>query len=178
MRPQVVALGLGRWEVTDHLYRGHWVHIGQPVWDAHVVSDVEQAIAILHSFGARVVLFTMPFVDPTQHLAGATSYDEDSSARARAFNTLVRRVAHREPNAVTVIDLNHMLAPGGVYAPSLDGIEVRSSDGIHISPAGGALLQREILPQIARLGLKAQKSVSAAARESDQNTAAGARAHT
>ena len=29
LRPQVVALGLGRWEVTDHLLDGQWVHIGR-----------------------------------------------------------------------------------------------------------------------------------------------------
>ena len=35
-RPSVVALGLGRWEVTDHLLDGRWVHIGEPAWDAHL----------------------------------------------------------------------------------------------------------------------------------------------
>ena len=29
----MVALGLGRWEVADHLLDGHWVHIGEPAWN-------------------------------------------------------------------------------------------------------------------------------------------------
>ena len=29
----MVALGLGRWEVTDHLLDGRWAHIGEPAWD-------------------------------------------------------------------------------------------------------------------------------------------------
>ena len=39
-RPQVVALGLGRWEITDHLLDGQWVHIGEPAWDAHLTADL------------------------------------------------------------------------------------------------------------------------------------------
>src|SRR6202034_1589508 len=31
--PDVVGLLIGRWEVSDHYYEGHWVHIGDPVWD-------------------------------------------------------------------------------------------------------------------------------------------------
>jgi hypothetical protein len=179
LRPQVVALGLGRWEVTDHLLHGRWVHIGEPVWDKRLTSDLEQAIAILHSFGARVVLLTMPYIDPTQRQANGKPYDEDIPARAQAYNALVRKVARQEPHAVSVIDLNHLLAPGGAYAPTLEGIEVRSSDGVHISPAGGELLQSKILPAVAGLGLAAEPAVAAgaAASPAKRSAAAGTRTH-
>ncbi len=175
LRPQVVALGLGRWEVTDHLLDGQWVHIGEPVWDQHLTADLEQAIAVLHSFGARVVLLTMPYIDPSQHQADGQPYDEDTPARAQEYNALVRQVARHEPRVVSVVDLNHLLAPGGAYAAAVDGVVVRSSDGIHISPAGGELLQSEILPQIAQLGLKAEPSVVAATKSAKRIWAAGPR---
>jgi hypothetical protein len=177
LRPQVVALGLGRWEVTDHLLNGHWVHIGEPVWDKKLTSDLEQAIAILHSFGARVVLLTMPYIDPTQRQANGQPYGEATPARAQAYNALVRKVAGHEPHAVSVIDLNHLLAPGGAYAPALDGVDVRSSDGIHISPAGGELLQSKILPEVAQLGLQAEPAVAAADKPAERSAAAGSRTH-
>ena len=177
LRPQVVALGLGRWEVTDHLLDGHWVHIGQPVWDQHLTSNLKAAIAILHSFGARVVLLTMPYIDPSQHRSNGQPYDEDTPARAVAYNALVRQVAHRHPRVVSVVDLNHLLAPAGVYTASVDGVDVRSSDGIHISLGGGELLQREILPGIARLGLEAEPSVVAATKSANKIWAAGTRKH-
>lgn len=177
LRPQVVALGLGRWEVTDHLLDGHWVHIGEPVWDHHLTAELEQAITVLHSFGARVVLLTMPFIDPSQRQANGQPYDEDTPARAEAYNALVRQVARRQPHVVSVMDLNHMLAPGGAYAATVDGVDVRSSDGIHISPAGGELLQSEILPGIARLGLEAEPSVVAATKSANKTWAAGTRKH-
>ena len=44
-RPQVVALGLGRWEVTDHLLGDQWVHVGEPAWDQHLTGDLQAAVA-------------------------------------------------------------------------------------------------------------------------------------
>jgi hypothetical protein len=151
-RPQVVALGLGRWEVTDHLLDGQWVHVGEPAWDDHLTADLQSAIAIFRAFGAKVVLLTMPYLDPTDRQPDGLPWSENSPARAQAYNAVVRLVARRDPREVSVIDLNRMLDPAGVYTASLDGLDVRY-DGIHISPAGGQLLQRQILPRIDRIGL-------------------------
>jgi len=55
---------------------------------------------------------------------------------------------------VSVIDLNKMLSPDGIYTPTLSGVDVRSTDGIHISVGGGELLQRQILPAVDRIGME------------------------
>ncbi len=159
-RPQVVALGLGRWEVTDHLLDGQWIHIGEPAWDDHLTADLQAAITIFHTFGAKVVLFTMPYVDPTDRQPDGLPWSENSPARVQAYNQLVRQVASEDPQEVSVIDLNRMLSPGGVYTATLDGLDVRY-DGIHISPAGGQLLQPQILPQIGRIGLEDEAAARA-----------------
>ena len=78
-RPQVVALGLGRWEVTDHLLDGQWVHIGEPAWDDHLTADLQSAIAIFHAFGARVVLLTMPYVDPSDRQPDGLPWPENAA---------------------------------------------------------------------------------------------------
>jgi hypothetical protein len=153
-RPQVVALGLGRWEVTDHLLDGRWVHIGEPAWNQHLTTDLQAAITILHSFGAKVVLFTMPYVDPRNRQPDGQPYSENAPARARAYNALVQQLAASRPGVVSVIDLNRMLSPSGVYTASLSGVDVRSSDGIHISVDGGELLRRQILPAVDRIGME------------------------
>ncbi len=153
-RPQVVALGLGRWEVADHLYDGRWVHVGEPVWDDHLEKDLQQAVTILDEFGARVVLFTMPYVDPSDRQPDGQPWSENTPARARAYNALVQEVARSEPGRVSVIDLNEMLDPDGAYCSTVDGVDVRWSDGVHVSRAGGRLLQRQILPVIAGIGLE------------------------
>ena len=153
-RPQVVALGLGRWEVADHLLDGQWVHIGEPTWDQHLTADLASAITILHSFGARVVLFTMPYVDPSNRQTDGQPWSENTPARTQAYNALVRQVAAAHPGFVSVLDLNKMLSPGGVYTASVAGVDVRSPDGIHISVDGGQLLQRQILPAVDHIGLE------------------------
>jgi hypothetical protein len=157
VHPQVAALGVGRWEVLDHYFDDRWVHIGEPVWDAHVAADLRSAIAIFHDVGARVVLFTMPYVDPAGRQPDGQPWPEDSPARTRAFNALVERVARADPSEVSVVDVNRMLSPHGVYAASLAGVVVRWSDGVHVSLAGGKLLQPEILPAIARIGLQDER---------------------
>jgi hypothetical protein len=152
-RPQVVALGLGRWEITDHLLDGHWVHVGEPAWNQHLTADLQSAIAILHSFGAKVVLFTMPYVDPSDRQPDGLPWSENMPSRVRAYDALVRQVAATHPGVVSVLDLNKMLSPGGVYTASVSGVDVRSSDGIHVSVDGGELLQRQILPAVDRIGM-------------------------
>ncbi len=153
-QPQVVALGLGRWEISDHLLDGHWVHIGEPAWDGHLTADLGSAISIFHSFGAKVVLFTMPYVDPSNRQPDGVPWSENTPSRVQAYNALVRQVAAAHPGMVSVIDLNRMLSPDGVYTASLSGVAVRSVDGIHISLDGGELLQRQILPAVDRIGME------------------------
>ncbi len=153
-RPQVVALGLGRWEVADHLLDGRWVHIGEPAWNEHLTSDLQSAINILHSFGAKVVLFTMPYVDPSDRQPDGQPWSENTPVRVQAYNALVRQLAAMHPGVVSVIDLNRMLSPDGVYSASVSGVDVRSPDGIHVSVEGGELLRGQILPAVDRIGLE------------------------
>ncbi|MBV8462787.1 MAG: hypothetical protein JO368_05810 [Acidimicrobiales bacterium] len=156
----MVALGLGRWEVTDHLLDGQWVHVGEPAWDDHLAADLQSAIAVFHGFGARVVLLTMPYVDPTDRQPDGLPWSENLPSRVRAYNALVWQVARAHPGEVRVIDLNRMLSPGGTYTATFDGVDVRY-DGIHISQAGGQLLQSRILPEVARIGLEEETAARA-----------------
>jgi len=153
-RPQVVALGLGRWEIADHLLDGRWVHIGEPAWNEHLTSDLQSAITILHSFGAKVVLLNMPYVDPSNRQPDGQPWPENTPARVQAYNALVQQVARAHPGVVSVIDLNKLLSPDGVYTATLSGVDVRMPDGIHISLNGGELLQRQVLPALDRIGLE------------------------
>ena len=154
-KPQVVGVELGRWEVADHLYKGTWTHIGQPLWDDHLTAELNQAVAILSAGGAKVVLFTFPYIHPPQESANGTPFTESLPSRADAYNKLVEQVGRAHPGVVTVVDLNKMLDPHGHYAAKLDGATIRWNDGVHVTIAGGELLQPKILPTVAALGLSA-----------------------
>jgi peptidoglycan/LPS O-acetylase OafA/YrhL len=151
-KPQVVALLLGRWEVVDHYYEGQWTHIGEPLWDDHLEAQLDEAIGILSAGGAKVMLFTMPYVDPAEAPDGST-YPENQPARADAYNALVRKVAAGHPGTVTVWDLNKALDPDGHFTSTVDGLTVRWSDGIHISYSAGEWLRPQILPVVDSLAL-------------------------
>jgi hypothetical protein len=161
-KPQVVGVELGRWEVADHLYQGTWTHIGQPLWDDHLTSELNQAVKILSAGGAKVVLFTFPYVDPPQETANGTPFSESLPSRADAYNRLVNGVAQANPGVVTVIDLNKMLDPDGHYTATLGGVTVRWTDGVHVTIPGGELLQSKVLPTVAALGLAAHLTAVAA----------------
>ena len=158
VHPNVVVLGVGRWEVSDHLFDGAWVHIGEAVWDDHVESDLRQAIAIFTLFGAKVVLFTMPLIDPVTRQADGQPFAENTPQRTEAYNRLVYQVARADSGSVSVIDLNRLLNPKGVYTPTVDGVNTRMVDGVHVTIAGGEFLRQSILPVIDRVGLAAEKA--------------------
>ncbi len=172
--PDVVGLLIGRWEVTDHLYNGQWVHVGEPAWDAHLVAELNQAIDIFSAHGAKVVLFTMPYVDPSQEAADGQPFIENDPARADAFNRLLRQVADQRRATVTLVDLNKMLDPDGTYQSTIGGVAVRDSDGIHISIPGGELLRPKILPTIASLGCTVERSGGTSSGSGSAKTAPSA----
>src|ERR1035437_8603422 len=92
----------------------------------------------------------VPAGDPTEAPDGST-YPENTPGRTDAYNALIRRVAAQHPGMVTVYDLNKGLSPDRRYSPIIDGVTVRSSDGIHISKDGGMWLRSRMLPEIAAL---------------------------
>jgi peptidoglycan/LPS O-acetylase OafA/YrhL len=152
-RPEVVGLLVGRWDITNQLDNGTVVHIGQPAWDARIVQEINQAVTVLSGRGAKVVLFTMPYVDPPQVAPNGTPYPENNPVRVDEFNAILRSVAKRRSNVATVIDLNKLLDPRGHFQTVIDGVTVRWADGIHISATAGQWLQPAILPTIGQLGL-------------------------
>jgi hypothetical protein len=160
VRPEVVGLLIGRWEVSDHWYGGQWVHIGDPAWDDHLEVELGQAIDLLSAGGARVVLFTTPFVDPPNRQPDGVPFPENEPARTTAYNALLQRVADAHRRTVTLVDLNHLLDPSGHYQETIGATTVRWTDGVHITIAAGQMLQPSILPTVAGLGLRARPAVT------------------
>jgi peptidoglycan/LPS O-acetylase OafA/YrhL len=156
VQPQVVGLLIGRFELADHFYGGQWVHVGQPAWDDQLERSLDRAIGVLTSGGARVALFTFPYIDPPIEQLDGAPWPENVPSRVDAWNRIEREVATTHPATVTLIGLNRMLSPDGHFTTTVDGVKVRwPDDGIHVTRAGGEWLQPMVLPEIAELGLRA-----------------------
>lgn len=130
-RPDVVLLMVGRWEVVDRMNEGRWTHIGEPAYDAYLRGELNRALDILGSTGARIVVTTEPHNRRAEKPDGSL-YPEDQPTRVERWNTLLRSVVARRPNA-SVLDLNDKLSPNGYYQTKVDGIRMRS-DGVHPTP--------------------------------------------
>ncbi len=127
-RPDVVLLVVGRWETIDRMRDGRWTHVGDPSFDSYLTGELRQALNILGSKGARVVVTTEAYNRRAERADGSL-YPEDQPDRIDRWNALVRSVVAQFPNA-RVLDLNKRLGPGGGYATKVDGIKMRS-DGVH-----------------------------------------------
>jgi hypothetical protein len=156
--PEVVGLLAGRWDITDHLLGNTVVSIDQPAWNHHLQEEMNQAVAVLSSRGAKVVLFTMPYIDPPQEAPNGSLFPENRNSRVDEYNRILERVAALHPGEVTVVDLNKLLDPSGHFQMVVDGVTVRWADGIHVTKAGGQWLEPYVLPTIAELGLEAKAS--------------------
>jgi peptidoglycan/LPS O-acetylase OafA/YrhL len=151
LHPQVVGLVTGFWEVVDRRYQGRWQHLGDPAFDAYETVQLERAVAILSSGGAKVALFTSPYFRTGEQPNGAR-WPQDDPARVDRFNRLIEQVAARHPGVVSVVPLNRFLDPSGHFTWSLDGKVARQGDGVHTTLAGGTYLAPRILPLLAALG--------------------------
>lgn len=142
--PDVALILLGRWEVLDRLLDGSWRHIGEPAFDSYLAGRLDRALAIAMSGGAIAVLCTAPYYQGQERPQGGT-WPENDPARVDRFNELARQAVARHPAAV-LYDLNGAVSPSAKFTSVLDGVAVRSSDGVHFTPASGAFLSPRLFP--------------------------------
>ena len=151
--PDVVMVLAGRWEVMDREIDGTWSHIGQPAFDALLTRSLEQAVQVAGSGGADVVLLTAPCFDSGEQPDGLP-WPEDAPGRLARYNAILRRVAAEHPATVRVEDFGAMVCPGGQYSTTVDGVQLRDGDGVHIvpTPAAGQWLADHLLPEVVQVG--------------------------
>ena len=115
------------------------VFIGQPAYDAQLTTSLENAVNLLSSTGAKVVLDSSP---PT--LFAQRGDVDDDPARWAAYNAILRSVAEQSDGKATVFDITTFFGGTGpvpkmqLYSPT--GVQWRCGDGIHFDTAGGEFL--------------------------------------
>ena len=153
--PDVVVY-VARGETFDQEIGGQWQNIGEPGFDSYLADRYRQAVAVLGSRGASVVLLTSPYYDSGTSPAG-TPWPEDAPARVTLDNATMREVASNTPSGsdgsrVYVFDLNALVSPGNKFSPTVDQINVRCNDGVHFTRSGGIYVGQRLAPDLATLG--------------------------
>jgi len=151
VKPNVVVLLAGRWEVADREYQGTWTNILSPAYAAYVKQQLEQASQLVTGTGAHMVFLTAPCTNEGEQPDGAP-WPEDNPARLAAYNKLVREVAAEHPQTDSVVDLNAAACLRGKFTSTLDGVVIRNTDGVHFTNAGGELLAPKLMPPIVAAG--------------------------
>ncbi|HVT41687.1 MAG TPA: acyltransferase family protein, partial [Acidimicrobiales bacterium] len=116
--PDVVVY-VARGETFDQEIGGSWQNLGQPGFDSYVADRFKQAVTVLGSKGADVVLATTPYYDSGLQPVG-TPWPEDDPSRVTIDNATMRAVSGAAPpgaggGRVYVFDLNAVVSPGGKY---------------------------------------------------------------
>ena len=166
--PDVVEVVVGRWEVMDRVYNGHWTHLGDPDFDDYIRSELERSFSVLSTGGAVVAYVTAPYYLRGERPDGGR-WPEDDPARVDAMNAIIRSVVAAHPGQAAIVDLNAHTSTTNAYTKSIDGVVLRS-DGVHFTPAGAKWLAPWILPTLHDLGPASQTTRGSTARSTTTTT--------
>jgi hypothetical protein len=128
----VVLFVAGDWEVEDILMSGHWTNILSPSFQRYEMGQMRRLVGIATAEGAHLDFFTMPAEDDAEQQGKPLDASPGDSPKRRAiYNSLLRRVASEFPGKVSVVDYGSILSPKGVFTTYIDGVQVRTPDGVH-----------------------------------------------
>jgi hypothetical protein len=142
-QPEVVVMLTGFWDVFDRRLPGGMVlEFGSDLADEYTKAQLTEALDILTTGGARVLVLATPYFEPDPNGDAKTARDEE---RVDHMNSIFRDVAGQRDD-VEVLDLNDFLTPDGFRA-SIDDQNVRG-DGVHLTPAGQRLIAIWLAPRL------------------------------
>ena len=140
--PDVSILEVGYWECQERLFDGSYETIADPSYASYIEDNLIQAVNILHSDGAAVLLATAPLFN-----------DGTPAGLVDDFNQIVQNVANAYSSFVTVYPVYNILDPNGVYSTIVNGVVARTPDGVHLTQAGVTdVLDRSLSDLVSSVG--------------------------
>jgi peptidoglycan/LPS O-acetylase OafA/YrhL len=152
VKPDLVVLATGTWEVYDHQVDGRILRVGTEAYAHELETRYDQAIDALAGTGRPVALLNVPCLRQESFAVQGVDLanDRNDPARQQWVNGVLARVAARHPGQVHVLDLRGLLCPADRYSPVVGGVTVRP-DGVHVGESGGVVVWNWLAPQLRRL---------------------------
>ena len=146
------ALGLwGTQETWDRRVNGKVIPFDSDEGQALREGEIEEAVVDLLTGTPTVVLLKSPAIDWVGYGA-ALIEDEDRSVNnpewIRLWNESLERVADRHPGKVFVLDTNELLSPGNRFSFDVDGVKMRTIDGLHLTEGAQRMLGNWLWAQL------------------------------
>jgi hypothetical protein len=153
--PDVVLVAEGEYEARDQYVVKGTTNLFSTTFAAEEHRALADAVAVLGSTGAPVILLTAPYYRQQEQVNG-NPWPEDDPARVRRFNAILRDVAAASDGSAVVADLGARLDPGGPFSQRANGVVVRFADGIHVTQAGAEMIAPWLLTLAAGVGQDAR----------------------
>lgn len=146
------ALGLwGTQETWDRRVNGKVIPFDSDEGQTLREGEIEEAVVDLLTGTPTVVLLKSPAIDWVGYGA-ALIEDEDRSVNnpewIRLWNESLERVADRHPGKVFVLDTNELLSPGNRFSFDVDGVKMRTIDGLHLTEGAQRMLGNWLWAQL------------------------------
>jgi len=125
----VVLFVAGTWEAQDMERHGTWTNITERSFQRYELAQLRTLVTVGTAHGAHVELATMPAMGAAGSSVEASR--ADSPQRRLIYDHLIAETAAEFPGRVSVVDYGGVLSPHGVFHQFLDGVQVRTADGIH-----------------------------------------------
>jgi hypothetical protein len=123
--PDVTVIQTGYWEAQNRLYQGTYQTLDSPAFSAYIQANLMTAVQIAHSDGGNVILQTSPYFN-----------DGTPASLVDEFNAMVHNVANQDSSFVSLLDTNQLFDPNGFYSGVVDGVQLRTPDGVHVTESG------------------------------------------
>jgi len=149
--PDIAILPMSAHDAVDRRVDGQEIAFDSEAGAELERQDLRDAIAVLSSDGARVVILTAPYNRQPWRLPVDPRRSAFNSAWIDRLNGVAFEVATHEPGRSTLIDLNALLGPDGRWTDTVLGITVRAADTIHLTDAGADFVGAWLVPQLLAL---------------------------
>ena len=147
-KPDVVVGLFGAQDAFDRRIDGRVVKFDTLEGMALAKQDLQDAITMLGSTGARVVLLTAPYYVLGWPQKVQVERSPLNPVWIDEWNALERSVVAHNSARASVLDLNRFLDPNGTWTDTVNGIKVRTFDRCHLSPEGAAFVAKWLTPQL------------------------------
>jgi peptidoglycan/LPS O-acetylase OafA/YrhL len=147
LRPDVTMLLLGAWEAWDIQLDGERIPYASARHEALLREEVNLALDVLSVGRTEVLVLTTPCFNHFDAREFREGSDRNDPARVAWINGMLRQAATGRGD-VRVVDLGGWLCPGGRFQESIDGVQVRDHDGVHLESGGLGVVWDWLRPDV------------------------------
>ena len=146
--PDIIVGLFGAQDAFDRRVDGQVIRFDTPAGASLAEHDLDDAITMLSSHGAAVVLLTAPYYVPGWPEKIDAPRSLFNPAWIDRWNSFEHAIAERNTGRVAVVDLNRYLDPNGKWTDTVNGVKVRTFDRMHLSADGAAYVAQWLVPQL------------------------------